>query len=244
MPVLIIAIIIIVIVVIVKIVKSQETTAVEKLINLEIDARRTRYQMSSKAKIDSNEFFDSSRSHKSYLFAKYLSDVCEENIPVITEMFAQVNPDQKATADEVAAFLYFSAMTLMKTTGLEYRELHTQVLTQSEQHGRDDTTYWNRELIYEDIIYGKPVRAYWDPSGKLVSKNSNSLISCLMAMCDFIWEPHLKDATEYNEYFSKPLALKSIDKAMQFQTVYSDVSMQVALFMEMVSGTAHKLKLL
>ena len=222
--------------------KEMEHT--QNALHKELEAQRNQYKMSSSAKIDYEKFFSSGRSDKSHLFALYLSDACEENIPIITNMFSSVHPDKKQVEDEVAAFMYFSAKMLMKATDLDASEINLKYACQSDAHGRRYDTFWDRQMIYEDIYFDKPVRAYWDPSGNLVKDNTNALISCLMAMCDFIWEPHLKDATDYDEYIQKPVTIKSIDAAMNFQMVYVKVSMQVILFMEMIVGTAHNLDLI
>lgn len=239
-----ILIIAIIVLVMVKVSKNDDQDAAKNIYLDEMEARRNQYKMSSTAKIDYESFFSSGKGDKSHLFAKYLSDACEENIPIITNMFVKVNSDKKQIESEVAAFLYFSSKILMKASELDYSEIDIKCSVQTDNHDRYDNTYWDRQLIYEDIYFGKPVRAYWDPSGDLSKSNTNALIACFMAMSDFVWEPNLKGATHYDEYYYKPLTIKSIDQAMQFQMVYAEASMQVALFMEMVAGTARNLGLI
>ena len=217
---------------------------IESQIEKELEARRNQYKMSSTARIDYEEFFDSGRSTQSHLFAQYLSDACEENIPIIANFFMKAHTDRKYVESEVAAYLYFCCYMLIKATNLDTDEINIKCSIQNDKKGRDDEIYWNRRMIYEDIYFGSPVRAHWDFNGDLIKHNDNPLIFCLMAMSDFIWEPHLKNSTYYDEYYSKPLTIKSIDQAIGFQLIYADANMQTALFMEMIAGTARNLQLL
>lgn len=221
-----------------------EQQEIERQMKQNIAVRKNTYKMNSSARIDSEEFFSSDRSAKSRLFAEYLSDVCEENIPVIVDMFVKANPDKEAVESEITSFLYFSSYMLMQASDLDAREIYMKCSIQNDRHGRDDEMFWNRKMIYEDVYFGKTPRAYWDPSGNVLRENNNPLISCMMVMSDFIWEPDLKDSTDYDEYRNQPITIKSIDKAMEFQTIYAKVSMQIAAFMEMISETAHRLNLI
>lgn len=218
--------------------------ALERQINDEIEYRRHIYKMSSSATIDYQAFLQADNSTRSKMFSEYLLTACEENIPSLTQSFLKVNPDKKHVESEVAAYFQFIGLSLMRSVDLYELDFLVDFTLSNEENERDASRFENRMDIYFSIMTDSPIRAYWDPSGEIVKNNSNPLISCLMAMSDFIWEPNIKNSTSYDEYMSHPITIKSIDKAFEFQSVYADVNMQVALFMDMVAGTAQKLGIL
>lgn len=222
----------------------EKQKALERQINDEIEYRRHIYKMSSSATIDYQAFLQADNSTRSKMFSEYLLTACEENIPLLTQSFLKVNPDKNHVESEVAAYFQFIGITLMQSTNLYELDFFIDFSASNEEKNRDAARFENRVEIYYAILAGSPLRAYWDPSGNIVKNNSNPLISCLMTMSDFIWEPGLKDSTIYDEYINHPITIKSIDKAMEFQRIYADVNMQVALFMDMVAGTAQRLEIL
>jgi hypothetical protein len=88
------------------------------------------------------------------------------------------------------------------------------------------------------------VRAYWDPSGHLVKNTTNPFIFGMIAMMDFIWEPHLKGSNLYDDYISQPITVKSYVDAMRFIEIYRNVLLEISLLTEVVSGAAKRLNLI
>lgn len=217
---------------------------IEKALENDIEYRRVQYAKSSSATINHYAFLNSDKPIRSKMFSDYLLTACEENISYVTKAFLSVCPDKKHVESEVAAYFQFIGITLMQSTNLYELDFFIDFSASNEEKNRDAARFENRVEIYYAILAGSPLRAYWDPSGNIVKNNSNDLISCLMTMSDFIWEPGLRDSTSYDEYINHPITIKSIDKAMEFQRIYADVNMQVALFMDMVAGTAQRLGIL
>lgn len=224
--------------------QCDEQRNIERVLKKELETRRIQYQKNTTATIDYQAFLCADKAEQSKMFSDYLLTACEENIELITQIFAKANTNRYDVESEVAAYFQFIGITLLQTADLYELDFILDFNTLNEKHGRDPARFENRVDIYLGVVSGAPVRAYWDPSGNAIKCNSNPLISCLMTMADFIWEPHLKDASEHDEYYRKPLTVKSIDKAMEFQSIYAEANMQAALFMDMVASTAQKLGIL
>ena len=216
----------------------------EKEVEKAILSGSQEYSKNIHARIDFEEFADSGYFNQSQAFAKYLSEVCEETIPTVSEFYEDYHPDKNYVSSEVASFFYFASYQLLRASGLDERQILTYWEIESEKRGRDSETFWNRKMIYEDIFMGAQVRAFWDPSGERIKSNTNELIFCFMALADFIWEPHMKDVTEHDDYIRQPLTLKSIEVAQNFNLVYEFALIQTCYFIELISNTAFKLKLI
>lgn len=216
----------------------------EKEVEKAILSASQEYSKNIQAKIDFEEFDNLSYYDQSRVFAKYLSEVCEETIPTVSEFYEDYHPDKNYVSSEVASFFYFASYQLLRASGLDERQILTYWEIESEKRGRDSETFWNRKMIYEDIFIGAQVRAFWDPSGERIKSNTNELIFCFMALADFIWEPHMKNVTEHNDYLKQAVTVKSIDIAQNFNLAYEFALIQTCYFMELVSNTASKLNLL
>lgn len=216
----------------------------EKSVQDALLAGSQKYSKNIRAKMDFESFHSYSRYDKSQVFAKYLSEVCEETIPMVSELFEDYHPDKEYVSGEVAAFFYFASYQLLQACGLDGSDMLIYWHSECEKIGRDPKIFWNRQMIYEDIFFGAQVRAFWDPSGDRIKSNTNELIFCFMALADFIWEPHMKDITEHNEYIKQAITVKPIQAAHNFNYAYELALIPTCYFMELVSNTAFKLNLI
>lgn len=217
---------------------------VEKELKKAILSASQEYSKNIRAKMDFESFHSYSRYDKSQVFAKYLSEVCEETIPMVSELFEDYHPDKEYVSGEVAAFFYFASYQLLQACGLDGSDILIYWYSECEKIGRDSKIFCNRQMIYEDIFFGAQVRAFWDPSGDRIKSNTNELIFCFMALADFIWEPHMRDVTEHNEYIKQALTVKPIQAAHNFNYAYELALIPTCYFMELVSNTAFKLNLI
>lgn len=214
---------------------------IERELEKKIESLRNNYVFS--AKINQNAFMAGNDQEKDYLLSKYLVDVCEEAIPILTSIFMKAHYDRNYVEEEVAAYLNFCCYAISRASNFSGSEYLALASIQNDKKGRDDNFNFNRRCIYSEINFGEPARAHWDFTGTLLKQNENGLIACLIALADFIWEPCMQDVTTYDEYYNQPITVKSIDAASKFGQVYVEASMQTAIFIETIVSTAQSLNL-